>query len=309
MSTSIATGPVSATSVDSLYDALDTDGIVIVPDAIPSEQLTAMQHAFDSRLKRLRWNTVDGYFQTEKFRHMVGDVLTLDQGFLDVALHPTIVAILDRYLEAGYELTEAKGWKSLPTRKEFHGWHGDAWYDQATAAQIHREVKLALYLTDVTSGFFEYYKGSHRQQHPRSVDAKEMVGVPDSKIAKMAGKAGTVFLFDTSGIHRQSVPILEDRKACFYNYHHPAVRIQMEDVQAYRYHPLILNASFLGGLSPKQQGMLGFGNKTNFIPAYATEDAHPRLHDSFSAIYSTQLKFYYATRKIRWRLARLTGGK
>src|SRR5678815_2214809 len=93
-------------------------------------QLTGMQRAFNVRLKRLRWNNLEGYEKTEPYRHMVENLLLLDQGFVDVALHPTVKGILNRYLGNRYELVEARGWRSLPTKRDFHGWHGDGWYDQ-----------------------------------------------------------------------------------------------------------------------------------------------------------------------------------
>src|SRR3984893_16945755 len=152
--------------VDTLAAELETNGIVVLPNLLTPEQLHGMQQAFEARLRRMRWNNFDGYYKTERFRHMIEDVLLLDQGFLDLALHPLVKQILNRYLGVDYELTEAKGWKSLPTKRDFHGWHGDAWYDQNAAKEIHREIKLAMYLTDVHSGAFNFVKGSHRRQHP-----------------------------------------------------------------------------------------------------------------------------------------------
>src|SRR5205807_1681447 len=181
------------------------------------------------RLRRLRWNDFDGYEKTELYRHMVQDVLTLDQGFVDAALHPRVKEALGEYIGPGFELVEAKGWKSLPTRRDFHGWHGDAWYDQSRRTDIPREVKLGAYLSDVKSGAFNYVKGSHGRQAPRGVKNDELRDVPADRVVEVTGRAGTAFLFDTSGIHRQSVPILEERLAVFYNYHDPAVPLQPED--------------------------------------------------------------------------------
>jgi hypothetical protein len=305
---STSTAPDARTDrADRLFDELEETGLCVVPNAISPEQLASMQRAFASRLTRLRWNNVDGYVRTELFRHMVEDVLTLDQGFVDIALNPTIKRILNRYLGEGYELTEAKGWKSIPTRRDFHGWHGDAWYDQAAASEIHREVKLAIYLTDVQSGHFEYIKGSHRKEHPRSVKNSEVENVPRSQIAELRAPAGTVFLFDTSGIHRQSVPMLEERRACFYNYHHPTVRLQQESIEHYRYHPLILNAAFLGNLSEEDQRILGFGGKTNFIPAYQPPKAHGMLEDGYARMYQAKLKTKDFTTRVKARLGRIMG--
>ncbi len=265
--------------VDTLAAELETNGIVILPNLLSSEHLRAMQQAFEVRLRRMRWNNFDGYVKTERFRHMIEDVLLLDQGFLDLALHPLVKQILDRYLGPDYELTEAKGWKSLPTKNDFHGWHGDAWYDQDAAKEVHREIKLAMYLTDVHSGAFNFVKGSHRQQHPRLVKNNE---VKDAQIFEVKGPAGTAFLFDTSAIHRQGVPMLETRQALFYNYHDPKVPLQQEDLIAYRYHPLLLNAAFLGNLSAEDQRILGFGNKTNFVPAFLRQDQPPASTSSLA---------------------------
>src|SRR6187397_758229 len=117
-------------SVDALASELETNGLVVMPPLLSADQLREMQEAFAARLRRLRWNNFDGYQRTETYRHMVEDVLLLAQGFVDLALHPLVKAILTRYLGASYQLTEAKGWRSLPTTYDFHGWHGDTWYDQ-----------------------------------------------------------------------------------------------------------------------------------------------------------------------------------
>jgi len=280
----------TASLADHLHAELETEGIVVLPNLLSTEQLRGMQQAFDRRLQRMRWNNFDGYHKTEPYRHMIEDVLQLDQGFVDLALHPLIKEILNRYLGHRYELTEAKGWKSLPTKRDFHGWHGDAWYDQETVHDIPREVKLAFYLTDVRSGAFNYVRQSHRQQHPRPVRNPEVRDVPASQILELAGEAGTAFLFDTSGIHRQGVPMLEPRRAIFYNYHDPDVPLQKEDVDAYRYHPLILNAAFLGNLSDEDRRILGFGNKKNFLPAFERRNTPPALYGVLGAAFNVQLR-------------------
>jgi ectoine hydroxylase-related dioxygenase (phytanoyl-CoA dioxygenase family) len=196
---------------DQLTAELRTNGIVALPPLLTPEQLRAMQAAFEARLKYLRWNHFEGYQRTEVYRHMVEDVLLLDQGFVDLAIHPLIKQILNSYLGTAYELAEAKGWKSLPTKYDFHGWHGDSWYDQTQEQEIHKEVKLAMYLTDVSSGAFHFIKGSHRKEHPRVLKKAEVEQLPFDEMIKLTGAAGTAFLFDTSAIHRQGIPMLEPR--------------------------------------------------------------------------------------------------
>ena len=289
--------------VDRLAAELETNGIVVLPKLFSAEQLQGMQRAFESRLRRMRWNNFEGYQKTELYRDMVEDVLLLDQGFLDLALHPLVKQILTRYLGTKYELTEAKGWRSLPTKYDFHGWHGDTWYDQATQKTIHREVKLAMYLTDVRSGAFKFIKGSHRKQHPHNLNKAEVRDLPGSDVIELSGNAGTVFLFDTSAIHRQSIPILEPRQAIFYAYHDPDVPIQAADIDYYRYHPLLLNAAFLGDLSDEDRRILGFGNKTNFQPAFERRNQPPFIFEVFQAANGARLRLERLRARIgaRWR--------
>jgi hypothetical protein len=280
---------------------LERDGIVLLPRLLGDDQLQSMQRAFAARLQSLRWNNFDGYEKTEPYRCMIEDVLLLDQGFLDVAIHPTVKKIIRHYLGENAELTEARGWKSLRTTRDFHGWHGDAWYDQTVTLDIPKELKLAFYLTDVRSGAFNYIRGSHRKQHPRPVPNAEL-DLSSAKIAEMMGPAGTAFMFDTSGIHRQGVPMLEPRQAVFFNYHDPSIRLQADDRKFHRYHPLLLNAAFLGNLSGDDQCLLGFGNKTNFIPGYVRPAKPPLFYRAYSATLNLQLHVKSLRERIAARL-------
>ena len=290
--------------INHLASKLDADGVVLLPQLLPPTTLRAMQAAFGSRLQTLRWNNFDGYQKTEPYRHMVEDVLLLEQGFVDLVLHPLVKGVLNKYLGTQYELTEAKGWKSLPTKRDFHGWHGDAWYDQSLTIEIPREVKLAIYLSEVRSGGFNYIKGTHRKQHPRLVKNNEVDQFSKSGIAELYGPAGTAFLFDTSGIHRQSVPLLEERRACFFNYHDPSVALQKDDLDGYRYHPLLLNAAFLGNLSEQDQRILGFGNKTNFKPAFVRSNNPSFFYRALAAAHSADLRLKNLQQRLVARLNR-----
>jgi hypothetical protein len=292
--------------IERIVGDLERDGVVCLPNLFGAEQLSSMQEAFNIRLRRLRWNNLDGYEKTEPNRHMVEDVLTLEQGFLDVALHPIVKDVLRRYL-GRFALVEARGWRSLPTTRDFHGWHGDEWYDQQVTEEIPKEVKLGFYLTDVQSGAFNYIKGTHRKQHPRRIRTADLPVVETRQIAQLAGPAGTAFLFDTSGIHRQGVPLLAIRHVVFLNYHDPAVRLQHDDIRFYRYHPLLLNAAFLGNLSEEDRSILGFGDKTNYRPAFERPSRNRRLDRAFSRIHDANLHLSDLRARVQARLSRTLG--
>jgi Phytanoyl-CoA dioxygenase (PhyH) len=295
--------PIDDSFVEMVVQHLDRDGIVRLPNLLTPTQLGGMQRAFNARLTQLRCNNQEGYERTELYRHMVEDVLTLEQGFLDIAIHPIVKDVLKRYL-GRFSLVEARGWKSLPTTRDFHGWHGDEWYEQKGAAGIPREVKLGLFLTDVRSGAFNYLKRTHRRQHPCRIRTAELPSVSKTDLAIVDGPAGTAFLFDTSGIHRQSVPLLEPRQVVFLNYHDPLVPLQKADIEGYRYHPLLLNAAFLGNLSEEDQRILGFGDKSNYTPAFVRPGRYPRMHQTLTRVLGVTLWLGDIRARVSNRLSR-----
>ena len=296
--------PAGPTEISRLVSELRQNGIVVLPNLVSSEQLADMQRGFRARLQSMRCNDIDGY-EKELFRHVVQDVLAVAQGFVDLAIHHIVKGVLTEYLGNSYVLAEAKGWRSLPTTRDFHGWHGDAWYDEAAADGMPLEVKLAFYLTDVRSGAFNYIKGSHRQHHPRLVSNSEAAELAASGVIEQSGTAGTAFLFDTSGTHRQGVPILEPREAVFYNFHDPSVQLQQEVIDYYRYHPLILNAAFLGNLSDEDERILGFGDKRRYQPAHKRSEGHRVLHRGFTHAYGVTLRAKNLSERIQGVLRRV----
>jgi hypothetical protein len=213
------------------------------------------------------------------------------------------------YVGPSFQLTEAKGWLSLPTESDFHGWHGDAWYDQTKVQEVPRELKLGIYLTEVRSGAFMYIKGSHGQQAPRTIHRREVADVPPEQVLEAAGPAGTAILFDTTGIHRQSCPILEPRQAVFYCYHDAGIPLQAEDREYYRYHPLLLNAAFLAGLSEEDRRILGFGDKRNYRENYQRPGQQRAFHRTIQAMHTANLRVGRFFERVGGRLRRLVGKK
>lgn len=299
--------PVSGATTRSPASELEQGGIAVIPGLVSGERLSEMQRTFRARLKRLSWNDFSGYEKTGRHRHMVQDVLTLSEGFTGAALHPVVRETLNEYIGDRYELVEAKGWLTLAPITDFHGWHGDMWYDQEQVAELQREVKLAVYLTDVKTGAFTYIRGSHGKMHPRAIGDHEVSEYPQEDIVEVTGAAGTGILFDTSGIHRQGVPILEPREAVFYCYHDPSVPLQQEDVDYYRYHPLILNAAFLGDLTDDDQRILGFGNKTNLVPAFERAPRHEGMQRFMTRVLNAKLSYEAFSSRVRARLQRQGG--
>jgi hypothetical protein len=49
-------------------------------------------------------------------------------------------------------------------------------------------------------------------------------------------------------------------------------------VEDYRYHPLLLNAAFLGGLTKEDERILGFGDKRNYREEHPRQSKHAGYH-------------------------------
>lgn len=148
-----------------ILDTLEQDGIVLLGKFISDSMLLRMQNCYRRALQYPTRNTWMGYEQNEKWRRLVENLLLYDRSFVELALQPTIIDVLNKYIDPGSTMVEARGWETIATRRDFYGWHAVAWYAPGTTP-IPREVKLGCYLTDVTSGHFQYIKGGHHRDEP-----------------------------------------------------------------------------------------------------------------------------------------------
>lgn len=305
-------------TVTEITAALERDGIAPLPRLIAPEALAGLQAAFSGALRRPSFNTWIGFEQNEKWRLLVENLLALHPACLELALHPLVAGVVREYVGPEVALTEARGWRTIRTTRNFHGWHADAWHaPEVTTAP--REVKLAVYLSDVESGHFAYLAGTHRQRGAARHWGPADVAPLMHRERAMRGPAGTAFLFDTAGVHRQTTPCLSPRDVMFFNFHDPAVPIQAEDVAHGRYQPLLLNAGYLPPLTAEQAAILGFGRaraqpEAGMVGRPALR-RYPWLHDAMAAGLWARLEWQEVARMARQgrrfaarRLARLIPG-
>jgi hypothetical protein len=92
-----------------------------------------------------------------------------------------------------------------------------------------------------------------------------------------------------------------------YNYHDPAVPLQKEDIDYYRYHPLLLNAAFLGDLSKEDQQILGIGDKTNYVHAFQRKPKYSRIQSMSRTALEVTIRAEALRERIAARLRRLGG--
>lgn len=285
---------------------LRADGVVVLPSFIKGDCLAGMQAVFEQALQHPSWNTWMGYEQNERWRLLVENLLIYDKSFYDLALQPDINTVIEHYIGKDFQLMEARGWETIATKRKFHGWHNDAWYDPQLET-IPRELKVACYLTDVESGQFQYVKGSHSPaKRPGHWNDKEIEQQYSDVIENAYGPAGTVVLFDPTGIHRQASPVLTPRRIVMLNYHDPAVPIQKQDRDWGRYRPLLLNAEFLGELSAEQQRVLGFGVRGQLGSWFPKHRRFPDMHARVQRALTKRVLWQDYRGQVKWFLQALT---
>ncbi len=101
--------------------------------------------------------------------------------------------------------------------------------------------------------------------------------------------------------------MLEPRQVVFLNYHDPRVQLQRADIESYRYHPLLLNAAFLGNLSEEDRHILGFGDKTNYRPGFGRPARAGRIQWAFSQVHGANLRLQDLRLRVVVRLNRRGG--
>ena len=298
--------PARPSTADDLLEALERDGVVALPPMLGAEALAGLQQSFERVLERPAFNTWYGYERNEKWRILVENALTVDPAVVRLALHPLLKSVLRRYIGPGFALTEARGWRTIRTTIDFHGWHNDAWYDEAAVDPNRRprEVKLGIYLTDVESGHFSYIPGTHDRAGPARHWSPREVEPMLSRRRDMLGKAGSAFLFDTAGVHRQTAPVLEPRNVLFLTFHNPSVRIQALDREFGRYRPLLLNAAFLPPMDDEDRAILGFGvtgdrPASDCVAGRADVRRYPWLHGAVELALDARLEIQELQRQLR----------
>ena len=78
--------------------------------------------------------------------------------------------------------------------------------------------------------------------------------------------------------------------------------LQAEDVNYYRYHPLILNAAFLGDFSEEDRRILGFGDRSHYIHAFERKVRFPLFQKSVELLWNLRLRGDGLLQRIRARL-------
>jgi hypothetical protein len=125
--------------------------------------------------------------------------------FLALSTDPLILGIVARYLRRPFYLQQSVASRYMPMEPRDFGsfqWHHDAWG---------RKVNVMFLFTDVAEQdqYMTYVEASHLHYHNRDRcwnsrfgDKEVRTLFPDARHVRCTGDAGTVFIFDSNGMHR-----------------------------------------------------------------------------------------------------------
>lgn len=148
--------------------------------------------------------------------------LDFDNPFLDIALSPDVLGIVNKYMNMYTKLKLVNLARTLPVGENSEAVQSQRWHRDP---QEKKCVKMFIYLNDIDeeAGPFTYIPESHYHgkwgklfpqntpegSYPEEKDVFEKI--PQSAVRDMTGKAGTVIFCDTIGLHRGGYATKKDR--------------------------------------------------------------------------------------------------
>ncbi len=225
-----------------LAEGLVRDGVVIVPEYFSGARLRAMQDEFD----RLVATNPPGHGEETRAAHVstnrIGEsallsALAFEQDFIDLA---------EYYWGKEVVLTATGGTRLEPFAPEgdygSYQWHHDA---------KRKQLRVIILLTDVLPDGqrMDYVVGSHRAFRRDLVESRISPEAAEAGGRRLScvGKAGTIVVFDTNGIHRGNRNLGPRRDHWQFTYRAPGgVSLQPRP-------PLPLHPDVIPGLTPRQR--------------------------------------------------------
>lgn len=213
----VAVSSGSAAIPSQLLEDLKRDGMLVFPGylrpTILERILTATTEAYLSRRSDISVTE-----SAESAYRYIDNPLRLSPDIFSLAFDPFLVGLIEAYFQCDIFLAEADMRRVLPiSMEEFarlsvkntQGYSPCHWHYDMRG----RQVKIMVYLTDVGEGDqnFSFCPTTHRHNAdiPRSRTNYPMSRFPEGwpethgySVVECYGKAGTLMMFDTNGVHR-----------------------------------------------------------------------------------------------------------
>ena len=214
-----------ASSFKSQAEEFVANGIIGLPGYF-REHVSALKDEFANMFERS--NTSIGRNADEDGVGDLGHMSIGNTGFVSspmaskLAFDPYLLKLVGYYLGKDITLTQVGGGRLLPRDIAFD-YRSMQWHHDTKGKQ----VKIFILLTDVpTDGQCTHYVcGSHVDSYDKRDNGRrsqaqidQMLRDEGRAIARAAGPAGTVWIFDTNGLHRGNRNMTAARDVLVYNY-------------------------------------------------------------------------------------------
>jgi len=212
---------------------LRKEGIVMLPGYFTGEFLERLIQAFGAAIE----NRTSPY-DPDALVNL--DFIPDDSTFMESAMDAFLLEIMANYYQKRFAIARSQAGRLMPTeayRDNSYQWHHDC---------RGRQLHLMILLNDIepTGQRMSYLKGTHERYytHFRGVadgsrfenDLIEDSPAPD-RIEEVCGKAGTVAIFDSNGLHtgnRNSNGSRDSLLYCYVSWRHwQPIRYRREDVE------------------------------------------------------------------------------
>ncbi|SNS56325.1 Phytanoyl-CoA dioxygenase (PhyH) [Ekhidna lutea] len=206
----------------SIVAEIETNGYFIIEDFLTKEECRQLANEIDSLLIKFDKSAWKDEYNSDHRLYAADRKSNKIAGFFT---DERIDAVAKNYMKSdlvGFTLG-AKLTAKPENPGSGGGWHRDA---------LKKQIKAIIYLTDVDQdhGPFEYFVGSHKYdnkignfimnelKHHTRYTVEEIAGIASENHKVLTGKAGTLILVDTSGIHR-GAPIQKGERYALTNYY------------------------------------------------------------------------------------------
>ena len=230
------------------FRQLQTNGITVLDRIIDAEYLELIREEFDAVIENQKGSNPDSYHSIEPF--LKGVCL------LDLALERRILGLVAQYFRKPFGLSRTDALRLLPTTAGPHG--SFQWHHDTRGKQLHAMILL----TDVGADgqAMRYLNGSHRKVYSyhrgrqKPLFNKDVSELKIKNISYLVGRAGSVALFDSNGLHaghRNNSYTRDSLTFCFATWRH--------------FFPVKVRRGAFDKLSREQQGVLLYNPKLTII--------------------------------------------
>ena len=252
-----------------IISRIGSEGYCVVPDFVSRETLQRFMPEVYRRFDRQSFNGMIGHVRYSNQKYLQ-HTLAVHEEILKLYLHPILVECSERYIGSDVHLQDYRIYQNLEGCEM--AWHVDnkQTLEDLSSRMLENKGLIAIvYLEDVNHGPFEFVRSSHHWAWKENLENwNERFGEFRKDVVTFNHQpAGTLILYDFRGIHRaQPFPKGSPRTAMFAQY---------AGVDWPTGEPLILDASMLGNLAPKDACVLRFGRQASSptwpIPADADQ--------------------------------------